>query len=802
MLRNYLLTAIRQLRKNKSYTFLNAAGLSVGLACFTLIGLWVKDELSYDRMHSKADRIFRVAGIFISESDKMQQAVTPTPLAQALVDDFPEVEDAVRLDNNDAIVKRGDKQFLEDFILMTDPSFFRMFDFKLLKGDAKTALNEPYTIVLSESMAKKYFGNEDPINQALTIFLQDPDGNGKAYTVTGVIEDCPTNSHFNYSSLVSFKTFEVNNPASPEGYDWYNNGYYTYTLLREGSDPMAFQAKFPQLIEKYMGKNNQAWKISYEYFLQPLTDIHLHSQLPYEIKATNSVNNVIVFGSIGIIVLLLACINYINMATAYSAGRFKEVGMRKVMGAVKHQLIGLYLAESVLIAMVSMAFAFLWIELSRPLFESLTGKPVLQLYTPVTVLGVLGITVLVGAVSGFYPALLLSSFRPVGILKGQMKTGTSGVWIRKALVVFQYSITIVLVVGILVVQKQLVFMQNKDLGFNKEQLLMLRVNASQEVIQGFESFANELKSLPIVKGIARSNSSLAGGLGNSVATMEDHKGVKSNATVYRLRVDHDYADVYEMKLMAGRFFDMGNSGDSSRAFVVNQALVKAYGYAKDEDVIGKPFQFQGIEGEIIGVVKDFHYSSLQNKVEPTCLRLLRGGFSQISVRLNGDLMSSASEVHKAWRKHFPNTILDFRFADESVEDQYQSEQRFSNIFLVFSGISLAIACLGLFALVSFSVETRIKEIGIRKVLGASVTNIVGMLTKEFLLLIGIAAVVAAPVSYYFMDQWLAEFAYRIDMNFTFVALAGALVLVIAWITIGSRSARAAGTNPINSLRSE
>ncbi len=802
MIHNHLRSAFRQLLKNKSYTLLNAFGLSVGLACFTLIGLWVKGELSYDSMHEKADRIYRVSGVFISESDRIQQAVTPTPLASALMSDYPEVENAVRLDNNDAIVQRGDKQFMEDYLLMTDPSFFNMFDFKLKAGDAKSALNEPYSIVLSESLAKKYFGDEDPINQTLTIFLQDPDGKGKAYTVTGVIEDCPVNSHFNYSSLISFKTFEVNNPASPEGYDWYNNGYYTYTLLREGSDPHQLQAKFPQLIDKYMGKNNREWKISYEYFLQPLTGIHLNSHLQYEIKATNSTSNVIIFGSIGIFVLLLACINYVNLSTAYSSSRFKEVGMRKVMGAGKIQLIRQYLSESILIAFVSLAIAFLWIELSRPMFESLTGKPVLDLYSPTTLLSLLGIALSVGIFSGFYPAVLLSSFRPVSVLKGQLKSGTQGVMLRKTLVVFQYTITITMVVGILVVQRQLNFMQNKDLGFNKDQLLMLGVNGSQEVVTGYETFSNEIQSMPSMNGISRSNSILAGGLGNSVATMEDANGTKTNATIYRLRVDHDYLDTYQMKLIAGRFFDKSNSSDSSRGFVINQALVRAYGYRKEEDIIGKAFQFQGIDGEIIGVVKDFHYSSLQNKVEPTCLRLLRGNFSQIAIRLNGDLVTSVNDVEKAWRKNFPNTIMDFRFAEESLEEQYQSEKRFANIFVIFSGISLAIACLGLFALVSFSVETRVKEIGIRKVLGASVSNIVTMLTKEFLILIAIAALIATPIAYYFMNQWLSEFAYHVDMSLTLVLIAAALVLGIAWLTIGSRSVNAANSNPIESLRNE
>lgn len=802
MIKNYFITAFRYLIKNKGYTFLNAIGLSVGLACFVLIGLWVRNEVSYDRFHSKSDRIFRVAGKFISESDAMEQAVTSTPLRTALLSDMPEVEDALIIDNNDAIVQRGDKQFMEDLLLMTDPSFLNVFDFQLQAGDKRTALNEPYSIVLSESMAVKYFGSEDPIGQILTLFLQDPDGRGKAYTVTGVIEDCPVNSHFQYNALISFKTFDVNNPTDPRGYDWYNNGYYTYLLLRTGSDPRQLEAKFPQFIDKYMGENNQQWKINYEYFLQPLTSIYLNSHLKYELRQTSSTRYVIIFGTIGIIVLLLAGINYVNLATAFSAGRFKEVGMRKVMGAHKQQLIGQYLAESWLLAMISLAFAFVWIELSRPLFESLTGKPVLNLYTPDTLLLLLAITSLVGISAGLYPALILSSFRPVSILKGQLRAGSTGVLIRKSLVVLQYSITMLLVVGILVVQRQLQYIQNQDLGFNQNHLLMLGVNGSQEVISGYEAFAHDLRSLPNVSGVTRSNTNLVGGLGNSVAEVLDATGKKVNATVNRVRTDFDYLNVYQMKLLAGRFFERGNAADSTLSFVVNEELARTYGYAAADEIVGKPFHFQGRDGSVIGVVKDFNYNSLQFRVEPTCLYLLRGGFSQIAVRVTGNTTAALELVTASWRKHFPNTLVDARYAEEALNDQYQSEKRFSTIFLVFSSISLAIACLGLFALVSFSVESRTKEIGIRKVLGASVTTILNMISKEFMWLIVLATLVAVPAGYYFMNEWLNSFAYHIEISPVMFLSAGLLVFCIAWLTVTARSIKAATTNPVDSLRNE
>src|SRR5258706_1404378 len=802
MLKSYVTSSFRHLINNKTYTILNAIGLSVGLACFTLIGLWVKDELSYDRFHPKADRIYRVGGIFTDESGKFDQAVTPPPLAQALVNDFPEVEEAVRLDMNDATVRLGDKQFIEDDIVLTDPSFFRMFGFALKAGDPRTALNDPYAIILSESMAKKYFGHDDPVGQLITLFRYDPDGLGKEYKITGVIEDCPSNSQFHYNFLVSFKTLEVYDPEVLQEYGWYNNSFYTYLLLKSGQSPPQLQSKFPRFLAKYMGVHNKEWKVGYAYFLQPLTSIHLQSHLRYEIRETSSIGYVVIFATIGVMVLLLASINYVNLSTAFSSNRFKEVAMRKVMGAMQQQLLGQYLTESWLLALSSLALAFAWIELSRPLFESLTGKPVVGLYTPSTLILLIGIATLVGLFSGLYPSLLLSSFQPVSILKGQLKAGTSGVWLRKSLVVIQYSITIILVSGILVVQLQLKFIQSKDLGFDADKLLILGVNGSREVINGYDAFANDLLSRSHVSGITRSNTTLAGGLGNSVVVMENVTGKKVNAPFYRIRLDHAYLDVYKMNLLAGRFFSKDISSDSTKAFIVNEATVKTYGYLDAADAVGKSFSFGGNDGMIIGVVKDFHYNSLQYKVEPTCMFLLRNGFSRITVRFSDGIEESVAIATDTWKKHFPNSVLDFEFAVDALNSQYRSELRFSKVFIVFSAISLAIACLGLFALVSYTVESRTKEIGIRKVLGASVSGILGMLSREFILLIVVATFIAVPVGYYFMRRWLLEFAYRIDLSPSVFLIAGLLVLFIAWLTVSLRTIKAAMSNPMESLRTE
>lgn len=467
MIRSFIITAIRHLAKNKGYTIVNVLGLSVGLACFTLIGLWVKGELSYDKFHSKADRIYRVAATFTNESGQFGQAVTCAPLAPALVSDLPEVEDALRMIRRHSIFQLEEKQFAEEH-LAVDPSFFKLFDFELLKGNPATALNDPYNIVLSESMVKKYFGDKDPMGQSIKVFAFDPGSQGADYKITGIIEDCPRNSHFNYKFLMSFKTVEVYNPGALSYDGWFNSNYYTYILTKPGANTALLQSKMADFLEKYIGSDMKKNKIYWSYFLQPMTDIHLRSHLRSEITANGSVSFVVIFGSIGFIVLLLASVNYINLSTAYSSDRFREVGIRKVMGAYKKQLIGQYMVESWSLALMSLLVAFVWIELTRPLFEMLTGKLIHNLYSLTTILSLVTVASLVGLLSGLYPSIVLSSTQTVAVLKGQFKSGTSGSLLRKSLVVFQYTVTITLIASIIIIQLQLNFIKNKDLGFNKD----------------------------------------------------------------------------------------------------------------------------------------------------------------------------------------------------------------------------------------------------------------------------------------------------------------------------------------------
>ncbi len=527
MIRYHLTYALRHLVKNKLYTGLNLVGLSLGLACSALIGLWVKSELSYDRFHEKSDRIYRVIATFANESTVINQAVTNSLLGPTLIKDMPEVEQAVRIDPSDATVAVGNKTFLERGVI-TDQSFLNVFDFKLLSGDRNSALKEPYSVILSQSMAEKYFGESDPVGQLVKIFGYDRDGNGAQYKVTGVIENCPTNSQFFYDYVISFSTAETFDPDLLKSETWLRNNVYTYILLRENSDVVALQAKLPALIETYMGESMRANNFHYECALQPFTDVHLHSNLSYEIGPNGSISYVIIFGTVGIIILLLACINYINMSTAYATERLKEVGIHKVLGAFKRQLVTRYLTESWLLAVISLVIAFGWIELSRPLFESISGTKVVGVYTMRSFSILFAIASFVGLIAGLYPAIVLSGFKPVNILKGYAGS-LSGNWLRKNLVVLQFSVTIILIIGIIVVQLQMKFIHDKDLGFDKNNLVVFGVHGSPEVLNGYNGFYDELTSSPNIGGVTRSNTTIGNGLGNSTAEVDDVRRAKYEA---------------------------------------------------------------------------------------------------------------------------------------------------------------------------------------------------------------------------------------------------------------------------------
>ena len=802
MIRNFLKQTWRSLVKNKTYSFLNIIGLSVGLTCFALIALWVNDELSYDKFNKNYDRIVRLTGIEKREGGISESAVSSAPMAQALKNDYPEVENTVRFDMHEEIIEHNGQQILEPGILVTDPSIFDIFSYKLTNGDVASVLKEPYTIVLTQSTAKKYFGDKDPIGQTLLIYMNDSTGRGAHYTVTGLMPDPPKNAHFTFNMLASFKTVEVANPDVLTVDGWGDASYYTYLLLKRGVDQKAFSNKISQFYSKYIGDRFEIWRSIYFYKLQPLSDIHLRSNLQYELAPTGNAKQVYIFSTIAIFILLLAGINYTNLATARSVSRAKEVGVKKVVGAGKKQLLLQYLFESVFTAILALIFSMALSVFLQPFFYKLTGKNLSLLSFPMLLVFLLAVTIFLGLLSGIYPAIILARFKPIGILKGAFKSSGKGILLRKSLVVTQFVITLVLVTGIIIIYTQMSYIKQKDLGYDKDGLLFLRVHGNTDVINGYNGFKNDILSNPLVSGAAISNS-LLGSLGSGGSETVDINGNPLQVNTSRLRVDADYLDVHGIKLLAGENFGIHAATDSIRPVILNENAVQTFGWKDARTAIGKPFKMGGQQGKVIGVVKDFHFSRLQYLISPLAIYPSGERFSRITLKADVSNLPQTKEwLEKTWKKNFPSALLDYSFSEEVFEEQYRAEEKFSTIFLYFSIISLVIACLGLYGLISYTTSQKIKEIGIRKVLGASVNGIAAMLSGGFLKLVLLACILAMPAAWYIMNRWLEDFAYRTNISWWMFVAAGSLVLLVALITVSFEAIKAAIANPVKSLRTE
>ena len=615
--------------------------------------------------------------------------------------------------------------------------------------------------------------------------------------------DPPKNAHFTFTMLASFKTVETVDPDVLTTDGWGNASFYTYLLLKKGVDPEAFSAKISQFYAKYVGDMYPVWRNIYSYRVQPLGDIHLRSNLQYEIAATGSINKVYIFSIIGIFILLLAGINYTNLATARTAARAKEVGIKKVVGAEKRQLIFQYLSESVFTAFIALMISFLLSIFLQPYFYQLTGKDLSLFSSPLLLSFLTGITFLSGILSGIYPAIILSGFKPAGILKGSFKSGEKGILLRKTLIISQFTITIILITGITIIYSQMSFIKQKDLGYNKDALLFLRVNGNTDVINGYNAFKNELEASSLVSGVATSNSMIVGGLSSGGSETIDTSGNPLQVNTSRLRVDRDYIDVYGLKLMAGQNFDRRAPEDTIRQVILNEIAVKKFGWTSNESAIGKPFKIGDQKGIVIGVVHNFHFNSLERAIEPLAIYPVDRRFSRITLKVDiGKANQAMALVEDVWKKHFPSALFDYDFVSQELKEQYLSEERFSKIFLYFSILSLLIASLGLYGLISFTIFQKRKEIGIRKVLGASASRIATMLSGNFLKLILLASFIAMPIAWYAMNQWLQGFAYRIDISWWMFGVAAALVLLVAFATIGFRAIKAAIANPVKSLRTE
>ncbi len=797
MLKNYFKIAIRTLRRKSVYSVINIIGLSSGLLCVIFILNWVSDELSYDQHFPNKENIYRVVAEAGTGEDRWHQSVTSLPLGDAMVNMFPEVASRVRLDKNNALVQNGDVQYIEQFIILTDPEFFDVFDYPLLAGNEETALSQPYQIVLTASMAKKYFGESDPIGQPLKIFQYDPDGNGIDYEVTGVIADPPKTSHFTFNFLASISTIESVSETAMA--NWGNNSYHSYVVLKDGASASLLESKLPDMVDKHMSEMIAEYDLYYRFYLQSVTDIYLHSDTQYEFKANGNIEYIWMFSAIGFFILTLAGINYINLSTSFSLDRAKEVGVRKVLGAYKGQLIKQHLTETLVLTIIAMLCAGLFVELLKPFFYELTGKTHITFDRATLLFQLLVVCIPLGLISGYFPAHLLANVKTTNSLKGKVQSNDKST-LRKGLVTFQFAVTLVILVGLVVVHQQMQYVQSKDLGYDKSNLLVLRVNGSEEVKQGYKPFINELKSSSHVKFAARSGSMITGGLGNSNANITLPSGEKNFQKLYRLPVDYDYLDTYGITLSTGRNFNPEIHSDSTQSFIFNEAAAKAFGWSAEE-ALGKELSFIGREGKIIGIVKDFHFNSLHHEIGPICMFISGSNFSRITLKGNNAEKLLAS-TEKAWKEHFPASIFDHTFQDEALFSSYENDHRFGKIFNSFAVLSALIAFLGLFGLIGYTVGRKTKGIGVRKVLGATSMQIVQLISSQFLKLIVIAALIAIPVAWWLMSSWLKDFTYSISIQAWHFGVSVGVLLLIAAIIVFAQTLKPSMANPADTLKEE
>ncbi len=808
MIKSYLKIAARNFVKHLGFSFINVFGLAVGIACCLLIVLFVRDELGFDRHNEKFERIHRIGLRGFVNNSVFEGVVTPSPMGKALVDEFPEVEAATRVRNfGFPVFRYGDKVFSEERVFWVDRSFFDVFTVPFITGDPETALEKPLTIVLTRTMARKYFGDENPIGKTLNADRR------RDYVVTGIVEDPPRNSHFHYEFLAALETYD--DSRSPV---WVSNSYLTYVVLREGASPEAFEAKMPDLVKTHVAPQIQAAiGISleqffasggrYEYFVQPLQDIHLRSHYDFELEPNGDIAYVYIFSVIALGILAVAVINFVNLATARSSSRAREVGIRKTIGSHRGQLVRQFLSETVMMSLLSVLLALLIVQLLLPAFNNITGKELSMPYVsnPLTIPGLLALVIFVGLLAGIYPALFLASFDPVLVLKTETSGKSRKSHLRNVLVVFQFAVSIMLLIGTLIVHRQMNYIQTKNLGFNRDQIVI--VEKTDDIGNQLRAFKQELLSNPRIVSASNTFGLIGGGsFGNSAHKLPGAAGEETHL-LWTYASDTDFARTYEIEMAAGRFFDEEHPTDTQAA-VINETAARSLSL---DDPVGKqiiaigPTEQQSVTFTIIGVIKDFNFQSLHNEIKPLIIRYFgQQAFGRyLSVRVRPEnIRETLGFIEKAWRGFAQNQAFEYEFFDDYFGRLYRAEERTGQIFLSFSILAIFIAGLGLFGLSAFVAEQRTKEIGIRKTLGASVTGISVLLARQFTKWVLVANVIAWPVAYFYLNTWLRKFAYRADLSVGAFLLTSFLVFAFALLTVSYQTIRAATANPVKSLKYE
>lgn len=812
MLFNYLKVALRAIFRSKLTSFINIAGLALALTSALLITFYVVDEMSYDRHHPAADRLYRVTRYFYDQDGNasLKLANVAPPIGMLMRNDFPEIEKLCRilpLNTTVTLPEEGveNKSFRENNIFISEPEIFDLFEIELTEGNEATALEKPFTILLSEPVAEKYYGSKKIQGKTLNVF-------GNPVQVTGVFKTFRAQSHFHPDFLISFSTLNDSTIYGRRGLEtnWGNNSFGTYFLLKEGEQAKALESKLPDFLDKHFGTFARANFGAAPDFvaskvtslqLQKVTDIHLHSHLDDELEPPGNINTVYLMGTIGLFIILIASFNFINLSTAQATKRSKEVGIRKVAGAFKTQLMGQYLSESVLIALFSCLIALGIGYSGLEWLNGFTGKSINYFDQPLIIILMVAGAVIVGLMAGLYPAVIISGFKPAVILKGK-QTGGKPV-LRRALVVVQFAISIVLIIATGIIFSQLQYLNKKDLGYAKDQVVTLPYYS--QLNDNYDAFYNALTGHSAIKNSGRSSRIPTGRLLDSMgAQMRKGDSLQNvGSRIAYIRVDHTFFDTYSIPFVAGRNFSKAVRTDDSLGYVLNEAALTAMGINDPASLIDQEFSYGGVKGKVIGVVKDFHFESLHQVINPMIFLIQRPAYNNLSIQVAGNnFQEGLNHIEKVWREFLPDRLFEYTFINERYNNLYQNEMKQSQLFTGFSLLAIFIACLGLFGLATFNTLQRVKEIGIRKVLGASVPSILTLLSREIIILVIVANAIAWPVAWYFMEKWLNNFAYHVSMDVLLYLLAASIAILIAILTVSSQTLSAAMSNPSNTLRHE
>lgn len=800
MFKNYFKTAFRNLWRHRVFSGINLLGLAVGLSSFILISRYVSFERSFDTYNTRADRIYRVITDTKTETEVIHTGMTAGPVGPTIKADFPEVEAEARICYTQFLIQKGDKRFQENNIIAADSTLFSIFTLPFLKGDPATALKEPFSVVLSEAGAQKYFGESDPIGQSLVL------GGKYTFKVTGLLRNIPENSHFRTDILISLNT--LTGRLYP-GWDkaWDNFNWFSFLLLKPGADVARVEARFPAFMKRHAEATERQNQMYYTLFLQPLASIHLGPQLNNYGSGdpTGSKSNIYIFSIVAAFILLIACINFVNLTTARASERAREVGVRKAIGAARGQLTLQFLGESILLCLIAFVVSVGLCNVLHPVFTQLLNRNIpLNTGNGDYIFELLGIALGIGVLAGLYPALIMSGFNPITVLKGRFVATKNGLAMRQVLVVFQFTISTVLIIGTIVVYTQLKYMHDQDLGFRKNQMVAINFYGDSAVRVNVEPIRHELAAIPNVEGVTFSSNVPGNSPNNWYLRVANPAGVMQGANLNTYVVDFDYFQRYGIKMAAGRGFSRTYTTDSTKAIVLNEAAARSLGYTDPSKAVGQKFNQWDVDGTIIGIAKDFHYRSLQEQIQPLAFKVLNPWFySVVSVSIAGNHIPqtlAALEAH--WKEIAPNRPFEYSFVDEDFAKLYSSEDRFQRVFLYFGMLAIFISCLGLLGLAAYSTIQRTREIGIRKVLGASVSTVVLLLSREFLRLVFIALLIASPLAWYAMHTWLLDFAYRTSIAWWVFPLAAGVAVLITFLTVGFHSVKAAVTSPVKSLKGE